>query len=93
MIHPELRQFAMSLGIHNMGGADTAELVRAIQRVLGHRPCFGASPFACGEEGCAWRNACLEEHTARTPLAEITQPRIEHHCYGTLVVGPAPHHQ
>jgi len=60
MDRQELRQIADSLGVESSPFTPAPNLIRAIQRRLGQRTCFGRDErYWCTERGCDWREECL----------------------------------
>jgi len=55
-----VRQRAYAVGMTGIGRIKKGELIRAIQRQEGNRPCFGADwRFSCERLDCCWREDCL----------------------------------
>jgi len=56
---PEIRLKAEALGI-TPGKMKKAELIHAIQRAEGYRPCFGTSNGRCPYTDCCFMKDCLK---------------------------------
>jgi len=60
----EIKGMAKGMGI-KAGGLPKAELIRSVQEAESNIPCFGTDRVQyCGEEGCLWRNDCLNSNKA-----------------------------
>jgi len=56
----EVTAIAKSMGL-KIGKLRKAELINSIQTAEGNIRCFGTERVQyCGEEGCLWRDDCLE---------------------------------
>ena len=56
----EVRAMAKRMGLR-IGRSRKAGLIVSIQNAEGNTPCFGTERVQyCGEEGCLWRDDCLE---------------------------------
>jgi hypothetical protein len=55
-----LQQLAKSIGVQNPEGMSLEiELIRAVQNITQHRPCFQSEiRMLCGGVGCEWRAEC-----------------------------------
>jgi hypothetical protein len=55
-----LQQLAKSIGVQNPEGMSLEiELIRAVQNITQHRPCFRSEiRMLCGGVGCEWRAEC-----------------------------------
>ena len=60
----EVKGIAKGMGLKT-GNLKKAELIRSIQSAESNIPCFGTERVQyCGEEGCLWRDDCLNTEKA-----------------------------
>lgn len=61
-----IRSQAKSIGVKGAGKMRKDELIRAIQHLEGHQPCFAAAWRGdCQQADCAWRSDCLEKNQSQ----------------------------
>lgn len=53
----QVQELARSRGL-KPGRLKKVDLIRAIQREEGNRPCFNEAALACGQADCLWRDDC-----------------------------------
>ena len=64
MILKEVKAISKRMGLM-IGRLKKAELIRSIQTAEDNIACFGTERVQyCGEEGCLWRDDCLEINKA-----------------------------
>jgi len=58
-------------------GMERAELIRAIQKLQGHTPCFAKSDGKCQHTDCPLRQECLAEEASKSQIPSWKLPTLD----------------
>jgi hypothetical protein len=56
----EVRKIAKKWGVNIRVGRSKQDIIRDIQTMEGHKPCFGTKE-TCDQYHCLWREDCIKE--------------------------------